>query len=397
MLHAWLQCTSGASGDMLLGALLDAGASIDVVREAVGAVATEGITIEVEKVRRAGLSALKAHVGTAETHHHRGWGEVRTLIEQAGPGLTSEARARALRVFELLARAEGRAHAMSPEDVHFHEVGALDAIADVVGVCAALESLGIDRVHSSAVALGSGTVMTSHGRLPVPVPAVLELFAPAHVPVTSGAVVRELCTPTGAALLVDVVDEWGDLPAMVLTGAGVGAGSADTEEQPNVVRVVLGTVSDAAQGAPVPSEAVVLSANVDDLDPRAWPHVLADLLAGGADDAWLTPVLMKKGRPAHVLSAMTSSDRAAGVREVMYRQTTTIGVRETAATKHALRRTESTVELDGESVRVKQAWLHGELVTVQPEYDDVVAVARRTGAAVAQVQERARSLAQQCR
>jgi uncharacterized protein (TIGR00299 family) protein len=240
VVDAWFQCASGASGDMLLGALLDAGASLDVVRDAVGAVRTEGVEITTERVRRAGLAALKAHVRVAESHHHRGWNEVRRLLEDAGPGLAQDARERAVATFHRLARAEARAHGLPLDQVHFHEVGALDAIADVVGVCAALHDLGVDRIGAGPVALGGGTVQTSHGRLPVPVPAVVELLSEVNAPVTDGGVERELCTPTGAALLAHHVHDWGPVPAMRLAGTGSGAGTADIPRAPNVLRVVLG-------------------------------------------------------------------------------------------------------------------------------------------------------------
>ncbi|MGP4111495.1 nickel pincer cofactor biosynthesis protein LarC [Streptomyces sp. 4N509B] len=388
MVDAWFQCASGASGDMLLGALLDAGASLDAVREAVGAVRTEGIEITTEPVRRAGLAALKAHVHTADSHHHRGWSDIRRLLQEAGPGLAAPVRDRALATFHRLAEAEARAHGLPLDEVHFHEVGALDAIADVVGVCAALHDLGVDRVGADTVAVGSGTVQTSHGRLPVPVPAVVALLGGVNAPVTGGGVERELCTPTGAALLATFVQDWGPVPAMRLTGAGAGAGTADIPRAPNVLRVVLGDRLD--RPAPrAPEATVVLAANVDDLDPRLWPVVLDRLLAAGADDAWLTPILMKKGRPAHTVSALVRTDRRAAVRETIFRETSSIGVRETPATKHALDRTETTTEVAGHPVRLKVAWLAGEPVNVQAEHDDLLAAATATGIPVKELLRRA--------
>lgn len=232
-----VQCASGVSGDMLLGALLDLGASLDAVRAAVTAVAPEPVEVDVEPVRRAGFAALKAHVRVAETHHHRGWSEVRDLVQDAG--LAPAVRARALAAFRSLAEAEAHVHGVSLDEVHFHEVGALDAIADVVGVCAALEDLGVTEVAAEAVAVGGGTVQTSHGRLAVPVPAVVELLARAGAPMVPGPVPRELCTPTGAALLVSQVRRWGPAPAGRVLGTGAGAGTADPAGSPNVVRVVL--------------------------------------------------------------------------------------------------------------------------------------------------------------
>ncbi len=281
-------------------------------------------------------------------------------------------RDRALDVFARLARAEGAAHGVDPDDVHFHEVGALDSLADVVGVCAAWHALGVDEVHCTAVALGQGSVQAAHGVLPVPGPAVLAVLAEAGAPVGSGGVEGEACTPTGAALLAAVVTTWGGLPAMQVRASGTGAGGRDPAGRPNVLRVVL--------GAPVPGDgredAVVLEANVDDLDPRVWPGVLAALLAAGASDAWLTPILMKKGRPAHTLSALVAPASAEAVRRLMFTESSTIGVREHRVGKHALDRETRTVAVGGVEIRVKVARLDGEVVNVSPEYDDVAAAAR---------------------
>lgn len=239
MRHLAVQCVSGASGDMLLGALLDAGASLDVVRGAVDAVVPEPVTIEVERVRRAGFAALKAHVRADESHHHRGWRQVRDLLEGAGSALTAGARERALTTFRLLARAEAAAHGVPVDEVHFHEVGALDALADIVGVCAALDELDVVELHAETVAVGSGSVSTSHGLLAVPVPAVVALFAGTGAVLVPGPAARELCTPTGAALLVSQVRAWGPPPPGRVVAAGAGAGTADHPQAPNVVRAVL--------------------------------------------------------------------------------------------------------------------------------------------------------------
>lgn len=238
-MHLTVQCASGASGDMLLAALLDVGASLERVRAAVDAVAPEPVTIEVEQVRRAGFAALRAHVRCAETHHHRGWSQVRELVEGAGPGLAPETRDRALATFRLLAEAEAVAHGVTVDEVHFHEVGALDAIADIVGVAAALDDLGIVEVHAETVAVGGGSVKTAHGQLPVPVPAVVQLFAGTDAVLTPGPVARELCTPTGAAILVSEVRRWGSAPPGRVVRAGAGAGAADHPDVANVVRVAL--------------------------------------------------------------------------------------------------------------------------------------------------------------
>jgi hypothetical protein len=268
---------------------------------------------------------------------------------------------------------------VEPESVHFHEVGALDALADVVGVVAGLVHLGLDRLSASPVTLGSGSARGAHGVVPIPGPAVLELLT--GVPVQAGPVHAEMCTPTGAALVATFVDEWTALPPMRVQRVGVGAGGRDPEELPNVVRLVLG--EPAAQ--PAPPTPVVLEANVDDLDPRLWPGVLDTLLAAGASDAWLTPILMKKGRPAHTLSVLCRPDVVPDVQAAVFATTSTIGLRVVPIGKVALERTSSSVEVLGGRVGVKLALSAGRVVNVGVEYEDVAALARESGLPVKEV------------
>jgi uncharacterized protein (TIGR00299 family) protein len=284
----------------------------------------------------------------------------------------------ALAVFERLAVAEGRVHRVAPDAVHFHEVGALDALADVVGVVAGFEHLGLARLTASSVALGSGSARSAHGVVPVPAPAVLELLA--GVPVHAGPVPAEACTPTGAALLAARVDEWTTLPPMRVQRVGVGAGARDPEQLPNVVRLVLGEAA-----RPAPASTVVLEANVDDLDPRLWPGVLDRLLAAGASDAWLTPILMKKGRPAHTLSALCPPAAVGPVQAAVFATTSTIGLRVVPVGKVALERTSASVEVLGGPVGVKVARLDGRVVNVSVEFEDVAALARDRHLAVKEV------------
>ncbi len=384
----WLDCSSGCSGDMLLGALLDVGVPADVVRDAVDAAAPEPVEVWVEQVRRGGFAAARARVQTADSSTRRGWADVRALLQQAD--LAPRVRERALSTFVRLAEAEAAVHGHPLEHVHFHEVGALDAIADVVGVCAALDHLGLRWLTASPVALGGGGVHTEHGTLSVPAPAVVELLR--GVPTHGGPVDVELCTPTGAALLVEWVDAWGPQPAMVTAEVGTGAGTRDLEGHANVLRLLTGsTVAQhpAPAGAHGTAAPLLLECNVDDLDPRLWPGVLSALLDAGAGDAWLTPILMKKGRPAHTLSVLVSAEDAEAVRRVVFSETTTIGVRETPVTKRALARREETVDVGGHPVRVKLGVHDGHVVNAQPEYDDVAAVAAATGEPVKSVLARA--------
>jgi hypothetical protein len=366
----WIDASSGASGDMLLGALLGAGVPLDVLQDGVDAIAPEPVTLAVEQVQRAGFAATRCHVEVADEAGHRTWRDVRALLGAAD--LPEGVRRRAVAAFERLATAEAAVHGSSPDDVHFHEVGALDAIADVVGCAAGLVHLGVTSLSASTIALGSGTTRGAHGPLPVPPPAVLALLAGA--PVHAGPVAKEMTTPTGAALLAATVTSYGPLPPMSLLRTGTGAGGRDPEEVANVLRLVLGE----AVEPPTPG-ALLLETNVDDLDPRVWPGVLQALLEAGAHDAWLTPILMKKGRPAHTLSVLAPPAAADALRELVFRQTSTLGIRTQPVDRAVLERTERVVEVDCQRVRVKLGLLRGEVVNATPEWEDVAAAAAVLG------------------
>ena len=375
MTLAWFDASAGASGDMMLGALVDAGAPLDVVQAAVDALGVEPVRLARRSVTRAGLAATKVEVDVPASNVRRTWPDVRRLLEQAA--LDEAVRRRALAVFERLAEAEATAHRVQPDEVHFHEVGALDSLADVVGSCAALEALGISDAACSPVTLGTGSVRAAHGVLPVPVPAVLAVLGAVGARVQAGSVAGEACTPTGAALLAATVSAWGALPPMRVLASGVGAGGRDPGEQPNVLRVVLGEpVSSSGEDD---GDAVVLETNVDDLDPRLWPAVLAALLGDGASDAWLTPILMKKGRPAYTLSVLCPVERVPVLCRRIFTDTSAIGLREHRVGKHALDRELRTVDVGGARVRVKVARLDGAVVNLSPEYEDVAAAAEDLG------------------
>ncbi|HYJ67994.1 MAG TPA: nickel pincer cofactor biosynthesis protein LarC [Nocardioidaceae bacterium] len=367
----WLDCSSGASGDMLLGALVDAGVPIETLDAAVQAIAPEPIRLHAESVTRAGLAATQVRVDAADSTTHRGLGDIQDLLSAAP--LDDPVRDRARGVFERLAEAEAAVHGTTTDAIHFHEVGALDAIADVVGVCAGMAHLGLETLTCSTIAVGGGSVEAAHGRLPVPPPAVAALLREA--PSVGGPVDRELCTPTGAALVTTWADGYGAQPAMRVAAIGVGAGGRDLPGHPNVVRLLVGeaVVTDDRHTQ------LLLETNVDDLDPRLWPAVLDRLLGVGAADAWLTPILMKKGRPAHTLSVLTDATHRSAILDVVFAETTTIGLRERSVGKVALEREIRTIEVDGEPVRVKIARHDGVVVNAQPEYDDVAAAAAALG------------------
>jgi len=377
---AWFHCFSGIAGDMALGALVDAGADLDEVRTLLKRLPVSGWEVEAEAVLRAGIAGTKVHVHTEAEPPSRTAAQVAAIVAEAE--LPDRVHRRALRTFRALAEAEGRIHRQPAETVHFHEVGALDAIVDVVGTCAALEILGVDEVGSSPVADGTGTVRAAHGVLPVPVPAVLELLRGA--PTYGIDVARELTTPTGAALLAANVVTWGPMPGLVTSASGYGAGTAELPERPNLTRVVIGTRADddgrAADGEPV----VLLEANVDDVTGETLAFAVDALLDAGAHDAWVTPIVMKKGRPAHTVSVLVEPSLAAELRAVLVRETGTMGVRGTTLQRWPQARTFDQVEVDGHAIRVKVTAGRAKV-----EHDDAARAARALGLPLREVVRRA--------
>ena len=373
----WLDLGNGVAGDMLLGAVVSAGVPLTAIEAALAPLELP-VALRAEDVRRGGLRAVRVVVDVPEAGEpRRSWSDVRRLLDR----LPAPVRTSAVAVFGALAKAEAAVHGVAEEDVHFHEVGALDAVADVVGVCAGFAALGLDRLVASPIALGGGHARTEHGSIPVPGPAVLALLAAARAPGRGGPEEEELATPTGVALATTLASGFGPMPALRPVVTGTGAGTRDPAGRPNVVRLVVG---EGEAGAAAPgtvgdletTAAVVLEATVDDLDPRAWPLVLTALLGAGALDAWLTPTLMKKGRPAHVLAALAGPADVAAVRDVVLQETTTLGLRETPVLRHAVRRTFGTVHVDGHPVAVKLGWRSdGSVLNAMPEWEDVARAA----------------------
>jgi len=389
--HAWVDATAGVAGDMLLAALIDAGASPEAVVNAVNTVTPKAVDLVATVVSRAGLRATKIDVASvADDQPDRSWADIQTLLARAD--LPDLIREHAERVFLRLAEAEGRVHGIPADEVHFHEVGSWDSIADVVGVCAALDVLNVTSMSCSAIALGAGWTTGRHGVLPVPVPAVLELVSGWRV--LSGGE-GELATPTGVALLTAMSTESSELPPMTVHAVGIGAGSRDVRNRPNVVRVVLGERQDLNSDTGAESILSVLESNVDDLDPRVWPSVLATLLDAGAADAWLVPIIMKKGRPAHTLAVLTSPDTRDALRRLMFELTSTTGVREVTVHRTALARTSVPVAVMGGRVRVKVAYLGGEIIHATPEFEDAAAIAAARAVPVRRVLEEAIAAAAQ--
>jgi len=377
---AWFHCFAGIAGDMALGSLLDAGADLDEVVALVERVPLHGWGLRVEPVLRAGVAATRAVVQVADDVVVRTHAHIVGLIQEAR--LPARVARRALDVFAVLAEVEGRLHRRPPGQVHFHEVGSHDTIVDVVGTAAALEVLDIDEVSASAVATGTGTVRSAHGFLPNPSPAVVQLLRGA--PTWGRDVAVELTTPTGAAILAALATRFGPLPAMRIEATGFGAGAADIDGLPNCTQVVVGEPVAAApsSGQPV----VLLEANLDDATGEVLAHAVEALLDAEAHDAWITPVIMKKGRPGHVVSALVDPALVGALRRILQSETGTFGVRGTTLERWPASRAVDQVEVEGLPVRVKVS-----PGRVKAEQRDAARVAARTGLPLREVVSRAES------
>jgi len=391
---AWFNCQAGVAGDMTLAALIDAGADADEVGRTLAGLGIDGYAVTFERVQRCGVGATWANVVTHDHQHdhdgahahvpHRPVREIDELLERAD--LPDRVRARARAVFARLATVEAAIHGIDPADVELHEVGALDSIIDVVGACAALESLGITEIRCSPVAVGTGTVRSAHGLIPNPAPATVALLRDAGAPTVGLETTLEVTTPTGAGLMTTLASGFGAAPPMTIEAVGYGAGTADTPERANVVQVVIGEPIASQQmaiestGSPV----VRLDANLDDVTGEVLADAVAALLAAGAHDAWLTPIVMKKGRPAHTLSVLCDPVDAARLRGVLVERTGTLGVRASSLVRWPQRRTTATVEVDGHPIGIK---LTDHRVKV--EFDDAAHAAAALGRPVAEVISRA--------
>ncbi len=360
----------GIAGDMLLAALLDAGADESILQAIPDQLRLGAVEIAVERTERHGIAALLVRVEPPPDPPPRTWRAMRALIDEAG--LPERPRARALAVFDRLAQAEATVHGVPVDDVHFHELGGVDTLVDVCGAAVLLENLGVDRVHSSPLPYTRGLVESAHGVLPVPAPATVELLRGAQLESADGG--RELVTPTGAALASTLAESFGGLPPLLLESIGYGAGNDDFPDRPNLLRVLLGAAEPA-----VGSEVALLETNLDDLNPELVPDAVERCFAAGALDVWTAPVLMKKGRPGIVLSALARPADERAVAAAVLEETSALGVRVSRLRRYELEREERVVELDGGAVRVKLGRLNGRVVNVAPEHDDCAELARRTG------------------
>jgi pyridinium-3,5-bisthiocarboxylic acid mononucleotide nickel chelatase len=388
---AYFDCPSGAAGDMILGALVDAGVSFEALEGELAKLGLSGYSLERREVLKSGFRATKVEVrvhphasqgGTAPHHPPRNLARILEILEPSP--LPPVVKERATRVFTRLADAEARVHGTTREQVHFHDVGAVDAIVDVTGACIGLELLSIGAIHVSALPLGGGFVDGPHGRIPVPGPATAELLK--GFPVVDTGIKRELVTPTGAAILTTLATGAGAMPAMTLAAVGCGAGTMELPT-PNVIRVFVGETIE----VPATETIVQLETTVDDMSPQLYEPLMERLFCSGALDVYLTPVVMKKSRPGVVVTALCEPGAVAALVRACFVESTTLGVRWTAYQRQRLQREMVTLETSLGALTFKVARLDGRALTVTPEFDEVRRIARAKGMAVRDALEQARA------
>jgi pyridinium-3,5-bisthiocarboxylic acid mononucleotide nickel chelatase len=362
---AYFDCFSGISGDMTLGALIDAGCAVDHLRAELEGLRVPGWQLTSEKIWKNGMAATHVKVHTEEQQKHRSLTAIRAILNESK--LAPPVRDRAAAIFQKLGAAEARVHDVPLEKIHFHEVGALDAIVDIVGACIGFAALGIGKFACSPLNVGGGTAKMAHGILPVPAPATAALLQ--GKPTYSNGVQRELVTPTGAAMVATICDSFGPQPPMTVASIGYGAGAADLEGQPNVLRIMVGEAAEKV----VPGydeEIAVIEANLDDMNPQIYGYVLEKTLAAGALDVYTTPVQMKKNRPGTLLTILCNPQDTNALMSLVFAETTTFGARTYRAQRRTLPRESVNVSTPYGDIRIKLSRVNGRILHIAPEYDD---------------------------
>ena len=393
MTTLYFDCFAGAAGDMILGALIDAGVPFEEVQRALGSLAVDGVSVSVDRVLKTGVSSLKfrvtestpdCRVPTSDTRAHRHYHlkHIYAAIEKAA--LPPAAKARATKMFQRLAEAEAAVHHSTMEKVHLHEVGAIDSIIDIVGTAFAMDYLAPGRVVVSPVNVGGGMVKTAHGVFPVPAPATVRLLG--AVPTYSSGAQLELLTPTGALILSEYADAFGPMPAMRVGRVGYGAGDRDLPETPNVVRVFVGEAGAEAGAAGPVMRVAVLACEIDDMNPQIFGAVMDGLYAAGALEVFYQPVQMKKNRPGTLMTIVCAPDKRDALADLVFRETTTIGIRYQEMARLCLERETQPVETAYGVVRFKVARKDGAVLNAQPEFDDLARVAAEQGVPIKMVQ-----------
>ncbi len=399
----YFDCFSGISGDMTIGALLDLGLDFDYLKTELMKLPLEGYQLKAGRVTRSNLSAMKFDVdvdgdqghdhghhhhdhdhGHKHPHFHRKAAEIFEMIRQSS--LNPNVKRTATAIFTKLAISEGKVHDIPPEDVEFHEVGAVDSIVDTVGTAIGFDALGIERFLCSAINVGSGFIHCQHGVMPVPAPATADLLRNATI--YSRHVQTELVTPTGAAILAAVVDRFGPMENFAIDRIGYGAGTKQFSDFPNCVRLILGEERAAISSKPA-EEVIVIEANIDDMTPQNFGYITEKLFGAGALDVFTIPVQMKKGRPGHLLQVLSPADQVDLLSQIIFRETTTIGIRRHSASRTTLDREFVEVDTEHGKVKMKVSRLHGEVVNFAPEYEDCARIARERNVPLKKVQTQA--------
>jgi pyridinium-3,5-bisthiocarboxylic acid mononucleotide nickel chelatase len=379
---AYFDCFSGISGDMVLGALVDAGLDIRQLEAELRKLHLDGWSISAQCVKRKAIVATKVNVEAGPSHHHRHLADILKMIDAAS--LAPRAAENARKIFQRLGEAEAKVHNIPIEKVHFHEVGAVDSIIDIVGSAIGFDLLGIDEFSCSSLDVGSGRVQTEHGILPVPAPATAELLRGA--PTFSSGIQKELVTPTGAAIAVTLSSSYGKIPPLHLAAVGYGAGSADLAEQANVLRILIGesVAQESALGSP-DALVSVIETNLDDMSPQIYGYFVERALAAGALDVFSTPVQMKKNRPGQLVTILCEISNRARLIDLIFHETTTIGVRTYEVRRQTLNRETVPVETPLGSIRMKISRLNGSILNAAPEYEDCQRIAAQKNVPLKQV------------
>ncbi len=380
----YYDCFAGISGDMNLGALIDLGVDSSYLIAELQKLNIEGFRLEIQKDIRRGISGTKATVviENPENEKHRHLRHVEELINQSS--LSPEVKILSLKIFDLIAVAEGKVHNIDKQRVHFHEVGALDSIADIVGAAICLDYLRVDKVMSSPIQLGGGMVKCAHGLMPVPAPATALIVE--NVPVKTGLVQHEATTPTGAAILVATVNEFTDQINFQINKTAYGIGHRDVSEVPNVLRVYLSEDQPSADKT-TREEAVMVECNIDDMNPEWYDHLFRKLFDAGASDVFLSPIIMKKSRPANTLSVLCSNLILPEIKSIIFNNSTTIGLREYAVTKTVLERQEKEIDTELGLVKVKSSFFQGKEIRFKPESDELNRLATDHGLSLNEVEK----------
>ncbi len=381
---AYFDCFSGAAGDMIVAAMLDAGLDEAYLCDQIASMGMEGLAINVTRVKRCGMSAVYFAPVVTGHQHHRGLDDIVEIIGRSA--VNDTVKQRAIAIFEILAEVEGNIHGKGPREIHFHEVGAVDSIVDIVGACVGLEALGVDRVCCSAISVGGGVVQCAHGTMPVPAPATAELLKRAHAPVVGGPVDAELLTPTAAAFIARTASGFGSLPSMRIEGIGYGAGTREFKQVPNVLRMVIGSGDEEDTNT---DTVCLLECNVDDADGETIGHAVDVLRQHGALEVFTTPVYMKSSRPAVQLSVLVEPAERGKFETLIFAQGLTLGIRRQMLERSVLARKWVSVDTEYGPIRVKTGVYGEKQVFVKPEFADCSSTAAKRGISLKRVHEAA--------